>query len=171
MFKQKIVITVIIFSLLCQSLLAGGLIRKGEHFVAKQDVRWFTVKESRQLLGQINKVERLEKQIAILKERENQYSNQIVMLKDANHSRKLAMDACNEAVVTLKSAMTEIKSVNQMYKDVVVVQQKIVEKQGGQITSIKKSRRRRTMLSYIAGFLTPLAGAYAVGQIGHVIKF
>jgi hypothetical protein len=162
----------LIFSLISQSVVfAGGIIRKGQTFTAHEDVRWFSMTEARQLLNELSKKDALEAQVTLLKNREQRYEGEIYVLRQAEAARKDAVEACQQAIGIMKEAMAELKDVNKMYKDIVLVQQEALGKQAVQVQQAQRSRRRGNVVSFILGLAAPIGGAFALGRIGQFLKF
>lgn len=171
MIRCKVACWVILFCICPHLLLAGGIIRKGERFVAKQDMRWFTKQEAKKLVAELREKDKLKQQLEKVQSREELYIQEISALRQAENARREATEDARSAAESLKDAVSALKEANVVYKEIVIVQRNIIKDNHYEITKLKRSRRRRTFLSFLSGFIAPVAGAYAMGKLQASIRF
>jgi len=166
----KKVAIALVFTTFLQPVFAGGLIRKGETFRATEDVQYFTMPEAKRILNDLSQKDALEAQVQFLKNREARYEGEIYVLRQAEESRRVAFEMTKDATAMVKEANAELRNVVAIYKDVVGTQQMVIDKQAEQISAGQKRRHRNNVVTFLAGILMPLAGAWAVGRIAEGIR-
>ena len=184
--NKKRYICVMLFCYISTMLCASGYIKKGETFVATEDVRYYTYEEALEIYKDKKKNENLEnlkKQIAILKEI---VANDEIII--AKHKKAAELDAIaitkykaaiqkqessNQdyelAIAKLKTTIAETKKSSVIYQEVVTTQTQALKNALMSIGHEKSKRRFERKFYYWLGVLTPIAIGTAANQIK--IKF
>jgi len=170
----------IIWLVLCfysTAAFAGGYIKKGEVFVAQEDVRYFTYTEALTLYQERQQLENFKKQIALLKaiiadqdKAIEKYRIAADLDKEAIQSYKqaAAKDAAaimhyRQSIDELQNSVNETKKESKIYQVVITKQTEALKNALVSIGHQKSKRRFERKLFYWAGVLTPFV-------IGAVIK-
>ena len=177
--NKKISVWVILFCYITTGLFAGGYIKKGEAFVAEEDVRYFNYSESLDVLRATKQAKNLKEQVALLKdivadkEKELEKYKQaaekskkaIEKYEQASEQNKLAIQDFKQSIVKLETSNKETKEAAFIYKEVVTTQTEALRNCLKSLGSEKSKRRFERKFYYWLGVLTPIVAGAALKQI------
>lgn len=141
-------------------LLAGGFIKKGETFVATEDVRYFTYQESLNLLKDLKAKEMLAKKNILLQDIVSNQEEQIKKYKLAATLDQKAIQDYRLAIASLEKSLSETKNASVVYQEVITTQTEALKNSLKVISREKGKRRFERNLSYVLGLIT---GGYVSG--------
>lgn len=167
---KKTIAWLLIFSFVTSSVLAGGFIKKGQTFIAKEDVRYFTYEESVRMLKEIENGKKLAEKVSSMEKIVANYEAQIAKHEAAAQLDKAAMANYKDSIGVLKESVQEARKATIMYKEIILVQNKSLKTASARANSNRRMRRWERNLSFVLGFIAPVAGAYAAGRVADLIK-
>jgi hypothetical protein len=175
---KRIVAWILLVLMVPQTVMAGELIRAGTTYVAKEDMRIFTIPEARKLLQSLAELDACKEQIAQYeaneKTRAELSANQQQQIKNCEGINRIHAEAnerMKEAFDVLRTAVQESKDAKSLYKDIIEVQNKTIKQQAEELGRKDRRNRWQRTASFVFGLLSPIAGAWGLGRIGNFIKF
>jgi len=177
--NKKISVWVVLFCYITTGLFAGGYIKKGETFLAEEDVRYFTYTESVEQLRIAKQAKNLSEQVAILKEIVADQEKTIEKHKQAAEKDqeaingykasleqgKAAIQDYKHAIEKLETSNKERKEVAVVYKEVITTQTEALRNSLKTIGKEKSKRRFERKFYYWVGVLTPIVVGVAIKNV------
>jgi hypothetical protein len=156
--KIKTFSFILILSILASEVFAGGFIKAGETFKAKEDVRYFTKSESIELLKQLNELEELRKSLEIYKENEEKY-------KEAIKEKNSAIKSLQESNTYFEFSIKQYKGLIENLQTLTRTQNESMIELTKVILQVKASSNTRAKANFFTGFVAPILGAWGLSKI------
>lgn len=174
--SKKISIWTLLFCYTTTMLFAGGYIKKGETFVASEDVRYMNYDESVKAFEERKELLRLRKEVAAfesvvadLQESIKKYEQAAEKDQQAIQDYKNSIAKNESAIEDYKRAIGELKTSNTknekqavIYQEVVTTQTQALKNALVSIGNVKRKNRFERKFYYFLGLATPfIVGAAA----------
>jgi hypothetical protein len=156
--KIKTFSIVLILFLISSNVFAGGFIKTGETFKAKEDVRYFTKSESVNLLNQLNELEDLKKKIDTYKENEEKY-------KEVIKEKNAAIKSLQESNTYFEFSIKQYKGLVENLQTLAKTQNESMIELTKVILQVKASSNTRAKANFFTGFVAPILGAWGLSRI------
>lgn len=168
---KKIISYILLFSLLGHNAAwAVELRRKGETHTFKTDMHCFTDQEAKQMLQDLQDAKANKIKIKLLETLVEQLEQNVTLLKQSLVAQESASQEYKASIQVFKESAQEYKNATAVYKDIVIVQAEALKVQMQQANSVRRTRRWERNLSFVLGFLAPVAGAWSVGRVHGIFK-
>lgn len=168
---KKIIGCILLFCLVGQNIAwAVEFRRKGENHTFKTDMHCFTDAEAKQMLQDLKEAEADKTKVKLLETLVGQLEQNIALLQQSLSAQEKASQEYKASIQVFKESAQEYKNATAVYKDIVVVQTEALKVQMQQANQVRRTRRWERNLSFVLGFLAPVAGAWSVGKVHGIFK-